>query len=117
MSQPGIKTNAAASIFIWTQTKKNVMEEIVTKQDLRQFGLLLLDNIQIMFQEINTVQTELLQPEWLKSKGVRKMLDISPGSVQNLRVRGKVRFKKILGTYYYNTEDLKKLFDDEQQDK
>ncbi|WP_346432738.1 hypothetical protein [Flavobacterium piscisymbiosum] len=41
------------------------------------------------------------------------MLDISPGSVQNLRVRGKVRFKKVLGVYYYNREDLQKLFDDD----
>jgi hypothetical protein len=89
------------------------MEEIVTKHDLRQFGLLLLDNIRIIFQEINQVQRESSQPEWLKSKAVRKMLDISPGSVQNLRMRGKVRFKKVLGVYYYNREDLQKLFDDD----
>lgn len=93
------------------------MEEIITKEDLRQFGVLLLDKIRIIFQENDQVQTEWLQPEWLKSKGVRKMLDISPGSVQNLRVGGKVRFKKVMGTYYYNKEDLQKLFNDEKQEK
>ncbi|MEP6803948.1 MAG: helix-turn-helix domain-containing protein [Flavobacterium sp.] len=88
------------------------MEEIVSKHDLRQFGLFLLDDIRIMFQEINKAQKESPQPEWLKSKAVRKMLDISPGSVQNLRVQGKVRFKKVMGVYYYNREDLQKLFSD-----
>lgn len=93
------------------------MEEMVTKDDLRQFGLQLLDNMRILFQESKQGQKEEIQPEWLKSKVVRKMLDISPGSVQNLRVRGKVRFKKLSGTYYYNREDLQKLFNDEGQQK
>jgi hypothetical protein len=45
---------------------------------------------------------------------VRKLLDISAGSVQNLRTSQKVRFKKVLGSYYYNKEDLQKLFDDDK---
>ena len=93
------------------------MEEMVTKDDLRQFGLQLLNNMRILFQESNQGQKEPIQPEWLKSRAVRKMLDMSPGPVQNLRVRGKVRFKKLSGTYYYNREDLQKLFNDEGQQK
>lgn len=92
---------------------KNVMEEIITKEDLRQFGLQLLDKMRIIVQETTPTQTELVQPEWLKSKAVKKLLDISAGSVQNLRVTQKVRFKKVLGSYYYNKEDLQKLFNDE----
>lgn len=92
---------------------KNVMEEIITKEDLRQFGLQLLDKMRIIIQETTPAQTELVQPEWLKSKAVKKLLDISAGSVQNLRVTQKVRFKKVLGSYYYNKEDLQKLFNDE----
>ena len=93
--------------------KKNVMEEIITKEDLRQFGLQLSDKMRIIVQETTPAQTELVQPEWLKSKAVKKLLDISAGSVQNLRVTQKVRFKKVLGSYYYNKEDLQKLFNDE----
>ncbi|MBC5841754.1 DNA-binding protein [Flavobacterium sp. XN-5] len=89
------------------------MEEIITKEDLRQFGLQLLDKMRIIVQETTPTQTELVQPEWLKSKAVKKLLDISAGSVQNLRVTQKVRFKKVLGSYYYNKEDLQKLFNDE----
>lgn len=89
------------------------MEELATKEDLRQFSLLLLDKIQIMMYENTNKQSESASPEWLKSKAVRKLLDISAGSVQNLRMTQKVRFKKVLGSYYYNKEDLLKLFKDE----
>lgn len=91
------------------------MSEIVTKEDLRQFGLILIDEIQGIFKEMNGKRKESLEPEWLKSKTVRKLLDISAGSVQNLRTTQKVRFKKVLGSYYYNKEDLQKLFDDEKK--
>lgn len=89
------------------------MEEIITKDDLRQFGLVLLDKMRVIIQEGNPGQAQSSNPDWLKSKAVRKMLDISAGSVQNLRTRQKVRYKKVLGSYYYNREDLQKLFSDE----
>lgn len=50
------------------------MEEIVTKDDLRQFGLQLLDRIRVVIKETTSSQTKLLNPEWLKSKVVRKMM-------------------------------------------
>lgn len=90
------------------------MNEIVTKEDLRQFGLLLVDKIQVLFKDKDSGRKETLEPEWIKSKSVRKLLDISAGSVQNLRTSQKVRFKKVLGSYYYNKEDLQKLFDDDK---
>ncbi len=89
------------------------MGEIVTKEDLRQFGILLIDSMRTIIQENNNDKTEALELEWLKSKAVRKLLDISAGSVQNLRMTQKVRFKKVLGSYYYNKNDLLKLFKDE----
>lgn len=91
------------------------MEEILTKEDLRQFGMQLLDKMRIIIKDSNHTQTEVSQSEWLKSRAVRKLMDMSAGSVQNLRVTQKVRFKKILGSYYYNKEDLQKLFKDESK--
>jgi hypothetical protein len=89
------------------------MNEFVTKEDLRQFGLLLLDKIQTIFKERNSQQIESSDPEWIKSKAVRKLLDISAASVQSLRVTQKVRCKKVMGSYYYNKADLLKLFNHE----
>ncbi len=87
------------------------MSEEVTKDDLRQFGLLLMNNIR-QIVEAATSEKEEIHPEWLKSRVVRKLMDMSPGSLQNLRVTGKVRFKKILGSYYYNKMDLQNLFNE-----
>lgn len=89
------------------------MNDSVTKDDLRQFGLLLLNDIRKIIDESQTSEKESLDPEWLKSRVVRKLMDMSAGSLQNLRVTGKVRFKKVLGSYYYNKTDLRKLFDEE----
>jgi hypothetical protein len=89
------------------------MKEIITNEDLRQFGLQLLEKVRIIVQEATNAQTESVKAEWLKSRAVKKLLDISAGSVQNLRVTHKVRFKKVLGSYYYNKDDLQKLFNDE----
>lgn len=91
-----------------------IMEENITKEDLRQFGLLLIDKMQTVFEDLNRSEKESLDPEWLKSKAVRKLLDISAGSLQNLRTTQKIRFKKVLGSYYYNREDIQKLFSDEK---
>jgi hypothetical protein len=35
--------------------------------------------------------------QWLKSVDVRKMLNISPGTLQNLRINGTLRYTKIGG--------------------
>ncbi|MBS1780972.1 MAG: DNA-binding protein [Bacteroidetes bacterium] len=87
------------------------MEDAVTKDDLRQFGMLLMNDIQKLLEKI-TCENQDIHPEWLKSKAVRKLMDMSAGSLQNLRITGKVRYKKILGSYYYNKSDLQALFNE-----
>ncbi|MEO8238448.1 MAG: DNA-binding protein [Flavobacterium sp.] len=88
------------------------MSDIVTKDDLRQFGLLLINDIREIVEKVETIEKDTVYPEWLKSRVVRKLMDMSPGSLQNLRVTGKIRFKKVLGSYYYNKTDLMDLFSD-----
>src|SRR5689334_12879117 len=62
--------------------------EILTKEDLKQFK-------QELFAELK----QFLQPaaqgaakKWLKSPEVRKLLNISPGTLQNLRINGTLAF-------------------------
>ena len=82
------------------------MSEHVTKDDLRQYSLMIIDEIRKLKPEIKKDD----DVEWLKSRAAKKMLTMSAGSLQNLRVTGRVRFKKVLGSYYYNRGDLEKLF-------
>jgi len=90
------------------------MEEGITKDDLRRFGMLLLDSIKKLV-DTSVNDKEEIHPEWLKSRVVRKIMDMSPNSLQSLRISGKVRYKKIMGSYYYNKADLQMLFSDNQK--
>lgn len=91
------------------------MEDGVTKEDLRQFGMLLIGTIRKIIEGSKHEDKAHIEVEWLKARVVRKMLDISPASLQNLRITGKVKYKKVLGSYYYNRGDIMGLFQDEKK--
>jgi hypothetical protein len=46
---------------------------------------------------------------WLKGSEVRKLLGISAGSLQNLRITGQLKSAKVGGIHYYRYEDLEHL--------
>lgn len=78
--------------------------EIITKEDLMRFKRDLLQELKEIFKE-NMAE----QPQWIKSPQVRKLLDISPGTLQNLRVNGTLPFTKIGGVIYYSMTDIDKV--------
>lgn len=88
------------------------MSEYITKDDLRQFGLVMMNDFRKIIEKSKNDQNNKLTLEWLKSRVVRELLDISAGSLQNLRITGKIRFKKVLGSYYYRRADIMNLFND-----
>ncbi|QKJ65116.1 DNA-binding protein [Flavobacterium sp. M31R6] len=90
------------------------MNDNINKDDLRQFGLLLVDQFKQIIKNNQNKDDDDLNPEWIKSRVVKKLMDMSAASLQNLRITGKVRFKKILGSYYYNKSDLMNLFNDKK---
>ena len=85
--------------------------EILTKQDLEIFRVRIISDVEKILED--SLKQANGDFAWLRSKAVRIMMDISPATLQNLRITGKIRFKKVLGSYYYNKEDLQKLFEDE----
>jgi len=80
--------------------------EMITREDLKQFKSELLDEIK---QIMKPGQGQSKQ--WLKSVDVRKMLNISPGTLQNLRINGTLRYTKIGGMMYYKLEDINKVLE------
>ena len=79
--------------------------QIITTDDLREFKIELLDEIRTIVSEQKTPATK----KWLKSSEVRKILNMSPGTLQTLRVNGTLPSTKIGGTHYYNLNDIEKL--------
>ncbi|WP_412468808.1 helix-turn-helix domain-containing protein [Pedobacter sp. KLB.chiD] len=86
--------------------------ENVTKDDLRELRILIINDIEKLIDEKFADKTEKEPQEWLRSKSVRQILNISPATLQNLRISGKLGFKKIMGSYYYKTVDMQKMFTD-----
>jgi len=80
--------------------------DIITMEDLRQFKTELLQEMKgIIGQGTENQQSG----EWLRSAQVRKMLNISAGTLQNLRINGILPFRKIGGTMYYNRVQIEKI--------
>ena len=87
-----------------------MLAEVITIDDLRQFKAELLDDLRSLLTEQNAPQ----QKKWLKSAEVRKLLNISPGTLQNLRVNGTLSFTKIGGIIYYSNAEIEKIISDKQ---
>lgn len=84
----------------------------ITTDDLEKFRVSLIEDIKRILHTYHSENTENNEnTEWLRSKMIRKILNISPGTLQNLRTSGKIRYRKVLGSYYYSKSDLLKLFD------
>lgn len=81
--------------------------ELITKEDLKQFGAELVQELKGAFGPGVKSQNK----EWLKSSEVRKLLGISPGTLQNLRINGTLAYSKVGGMMYYRYQDIIKLLE------
>ncbi len=80
---------------------------IITTEDLYEFKLELLDDIKKLMND----KPGHPPKKWLKSNGVRELLGISPGTLQNLRINGTLPYTKVGGIIYYNTEEIQNVMD------
>lgn len=77
--------------------------EVITKDDLQTFRYELLEDLK------QIIKVKEPTKEWLKSHEVRKLLKISPGTLQNLRINGTLRFTKIGSIMYYSYADIEAM--------
>ena len=87
----------------------------ITKNDLEDLKKQILTNLSDLLDKKLKNYNQKVDFEWLRSKIVRNTLNISAATLQNLRMSGKIRFKKIMGSYYYSKIDLENLFENEEQ--
>lgn len=80
--------------------------EILTKNDLIEFRQFLLQDIKEIFKTKNTQNKQ-----WLKSSEVRKLLNISAGTLQTLRINRTISYTKIGGIIYYGHQDILKVLE------
>jgi hypothetical protein len=80
--------------------------ELLTREDLQHFRLQLLSELKDVLQ-----QSKQSTKQWLKSSDVRKMLGISHGTLQNLRITKSLPYTKLGGIMFYKYEDIEKILE------
>ena len=78
---------------------------IITTEDLEVFKIDLLKEFKTILENKTTVKSQ----KWLRSTEVRQLLNISNGTLQNLRINGTLSYTKVGGIIYYSSEDINKL--------
>ena len=82
-------------------------EQLLTLEDLNDFKKQLLFEIRTLLKEHGGQPTK----KWLKSREVRKLLNISPGTLQNLRLKGTLPFTRVGGVIYHDAEDIQRMLE------
>lgn len=86
--------------------------EIITPEDLENFRLTLVGDIRDLLSENQQpVKEQEEEYNWLKSHQVQRMLGISPGTLQNLRINGTLPYSKIGGVIFYSRKEILKVME------
>ena len=80
---------------------------IITTDDLREFKMELLDDIKNLLAK----QASGNIKKYLKSSEVMDSLQVSPGTLQNLRINGTLPYTKVGGIIYYDAAEIQNVMD------
>lgn len=80
---------------------------LVTLADLERFKEQMLFEIRRLIAGASGQGTK----QWLKSREVRKLLDVSPGKLHAMRASRQLTFMRIGGVIYYDRADIEKMFE------
>lgn len=82
---------------------------IITQEDLEQFKVELLQEIKEIIGNKPAEKEDSKDVRWLKSHQVQRLLGISPGTLQNLRINGTLPFTKVGGVILYSQEHIQQV--------
>jgi glutaredoxin len=90
-----------------TYPQKIFAHQLITIDDLEQFKKQLLDELLLALKK----QAGVLPKKWLKSHEIRRLLKISPGTLQTLKSSGTIPYTKIGGVHFYDYDDIQRLLE------
>lgn len=79
-------------------------DEIATKSDIE-----LLHKAILELREMLNEKSPSPQSKYLRSSDVKKLLNISDGTLQRLRTTGTLKATKINGTWFYDIHEINKM--------
>lgn len=98
------------SLTILITIKKNstMATTILTTEDLYDFKMQLFGEL----KKLLTENPKTTSKKYLKSAEVMEMLQVSPGTLQNLRINGTLPYTKIGGIILYEYDEILKVLKD-----
>src|SRR5438045_1431727 len=85
--------------------------QLLTIGDLEDFRDQLLAEIRNLIKDPNGQPNK----QWLRSCEVKKLLGVSAGTLQNLRLNGTLRYSKIGGIVFYKYNDITAVLENSQK--
>ena len=95
-------------LYISGDQKQPSGAQLVTLDDLAKFRVTLMMDIKCILE----AHLSKSPKRWLKSNEVRKMLNISGGTLQTLRNNGKLPFTRVGGLIYYDAAQIDLILSD-----
>ena len=89
-------------LYITEKLEKPSGAQLVTLADLEEFRVKLMMDIKLMLEGHMNKPVK----RWLKSHEVKKLLNISGGTLQTLRNKGKLPYTRIGGLIYYDAVEI-----------
>ena len=83
-------------------------KEIITTDDLREFKIELLEDIKKLLK----ITASSGSAKYIKSSEMRRLLNVSLGTLQTLRINGTLPYIKIGGMIFYDAAEISKVIDD-----
>jgi hypothetical protein len=87
--------------------QKIFASQLITVDHLEQFKNKLLEELLTALKNQNSV----VPKKWMKSHEVRRLLKISPGTLQTLKTSGIIPYTKMGGVHFYDYEDIQKVLE------
>jgi len=85
---------------------------IITTDDLREFKVELLEDLKELIQQ----PAQPKKKKYLKSAEVMELLQVSPGTLQNLRINGTLPYSKIGGIIFYDADEIHRIIQENRID-
>ncbi|WP_301921552.1 helix-turn-helix domain-containing protein [Ferruginibacter sp.] len=88
-------------------TQKIFANQLITVDDLAEFKKQLLNELLAVLKS----QTGIAPKKWMKSHEVRRLLKISPGTLQTLKASGIIPYTKMGGVHFYDHDDIQQVLE------
>jgi|ERR1035437_4240015 hypothetical protein len=85
--------------------QKIFANQLITVDDLFQFKKQFIEELLTALKS----QTGVVQKKWMKSHEVRRLLKISPGTLQTLKSSGILPYTKIGGIHFYDYDEIQQI--------